>query len=462
MNDEQEEVHNSILSSDGHAFITGPGGVGKTFLLHILIESLRRNGQRVSVTATTGVAATLHTNGRTIHSWASMGCGDKEVREYARRLRWRGMEKARKRILDTTVLVIDEASMLTPIFFDKLDRLCRTIRKRSDIPFGGIRVIMVGDFFQLGPILKDASGSSSRHIFQTETWTKMSVEIFVLTTCVRQESDRSYAEILNRIRLGELTDTDRKKLESRRDREAPNGVAPTYLCCYNRQVDAINQRSLRELSGDSHTFEAETTIVRQPEKPNSRKRRALLDACAQVVPKSLELKNGAQIMITRNDTERNLVNGSRGVVTSLPEDGDPVVRFTDGRELSIPRISTEIDLGDRGCVKATYYPMKCAWALSVHKAQGATLDAAVVNVGNAFAPGQAYVALSRVTKLKGLYVTGSPITARSVSADPDVVRWWRAGMAGANAQQRRDGAKGRAKKRMRRHIRDYFSPTSSK
>jgi len=424
-NAEQERAV-QLVHEGKNVFITGGAGVGKSYLLHHLVAELREAGKRVCVTAPTGCAADV-IRGKTLHSALGLGLAKEDAEELARKARNRPDICKRWRNID--VLVIDEISMVAPEFFEKLCAVIRNVR-RSKRAFGNIQVVLIGDFYQLPPILKRGH-VGPKYVFQTETWQQLELHPVILTQNKRQEDKSPFSEALNNIRKGEISSEDYALLSRRVGAtldHAP-GVIPTSIYPLNAAVDAENAKRMAELS-ESEAAYFDMTVNLEYDDPTCKEDRSNLDAFKTAVLKSsrvpvhLELRVGAQVMMTVNDTPARLFNGSRGVVIAF-DTGMPVVRFKNG----IHRIEahTFVHEHEGGCgeVHLTQLPLAHAWANSVHKSQGITLDAASVQVNRRiFAPGQAYVALSRVRTIEGLTLLGN-FEPACVKADPLVSRFYR-------------------------------------
>jgi ATP-dependent DNA helicase PIF1 len=387
--------------------ITGPAGTGKSFLLKFLKEKL---GSRLRVVATTGVAA-INVGGSTFHSWAGIGLGEGTAEELAETI----LEnpRATARIRKAAVLAVDEVSMLDADLFCRIDEAFRIVRRKSS-PFGGIQMILFGDFLQLPPVA--GHKSEVRFAFQSPVWKASEIVVHQLTTVIRQR-DAVFVEALARVRMGIADSFVRQILSSRIGALDPDPrIEPVVLECRNVDVDAFNQARLESLPGSAISIPSEDS-------GESRHSASLDKSC--LAPADLRLKVGAQVMLLKNlDVEGGLVNGSLGIVQSI---GKSSVRvdFGSAGTCEVQRARWSVYDGD-GNVLATrdQIPLRLAYAITIHKSQGCTLTKAKVNLRSAFAYGQAYVALSRVRDLSGLYI--EDIRWESIMASPEAIAFYRA------------------------------------
>lgn len=411
LNAEQRRAFDAIVAGKS-IFITGPGGTGKSFLLQTLYENYKgRTGKVMAVTALTGCAALLLGPwAKTLHSWAGIGLGRAPAESIARGISTDARKKKRWR--GTNCLVIDEVSMLTPHLLEYLDTVGRIVRK-CDRPFGGLQVVFVGDFYQLPPVMKDvalAPGQAERTFaFESPLWSQIVQETVTLRQIIRQK-DPVFQQILNEARVGALSPESYSALEARKTMEwKRQEIKPTLLFTKNTDVATINEAQLNKLTSGERIFSAKTTAP--PRMPADIVQFFVekLDKDAPYEPE-LTLKERAQVMLLTNlDPEAGLVNGSRGVVTGFAEtDGFPLVKFLHGPPfpVKVPMAvwSSESDREDE-TVTREQIPLRLAYAITIHKSQGSSLDSALVDVGpSTFEYGQAYVALSRVRNLEALFV----------------------------------------------------------
>lgn len=389
----QEEAL-SILKMGHSCYLAGEAGTGKTHVLNSFISWMRDNGIEYVVTASTGIAAT-HLGGSTVHSWSGIGIKD-SVDEY--QLEQMEQKKAIwDRIRRPQVLVVDEISMLPGDFLDMLDKVCRHMR-RVDVPFGGMQVILSGDFFQLPPV--DRDGRSPVYAFQSSAWKDLSPVSCYLRTQYRHD-DPEFVSVLSAIRNRNLSQKELDLLETRKNVTAGD---ITRLFTHNIDVDDMNEGRLDELEGEEKRFTMYTS-------GREHHVESLMKGC--LAPEVLRLKEGARVMFVKNDTAGSYVNGTQGVVVGF-SDGIPQVEIKDGRVVSAYRQSWRREDDGNVTAEITQVPLRLAWAITVHKSQGMTLDEAEMDLSKAFVPGQGYVALSRVRSLQGLYLRGLNDTALEV------------------------------------------------
>ena len=395
---EQKDAYDAVLRGES-IFLTGPGGTGKSHLIGLLAERLPALGKTLAITALTGCAAVLLGHGaKTFHSWAGIGIGKDSVEKYVTFIT--KASYLRKRWRSTEVLIIDEISMMTPELLELVDQVAKGVR-RSPKPMGGIQVIFVGDFLQLPPVSR---GGIMKFAFESPYWATIIKQTVHLKRIFRQK-DPIFQGILDEARFGEVSPASLAVLKTRCNLSWDDEpIQPTLLFSRNMDVESINTTNLEELEGDEYLYQISTTataglsgetLQRIVEKMDKEHNYAI----------ELTLKVGAQVMLITNlDQEKGLVNGSRGVVTGFKEDVNwPIVMFKNNTHMTIEPHVWIFD--DETPVQRSQLPLRLAYALTIHKAQGATLDCALVDIGsNTFEYGQAYVALSRVKNLESLYI----------------------------------------------------------
>jgi ATP-dependent DNA helicase PIF1 len=299
-------------------------------------------------------------------------------------------------IAKADVLIIDEISMLHDFRLDMVEEVARTLRG-GDRPFGGLQVILCGDFFQLPPVNRSDARRGS-FITNSDAWANGNFGVCYLEEQFRQSEDEVYHAILNGIRAGQLTRRQLEALQERGQATADPFTPRTRLLTTNIDVDAINQVHLDELEQEEYVYEMETT--------GSKK---FIDQLKKscLAPEFLRLKQGAIVMCIKNSQDKKYVNGSLGVVEDFEPGTDyPVVKLLSGREVTIKPETWELVDGDKRRATITQLPLRLAWAITVHKSQGMTLDSARIDLSKAFVEGMGYVALSRVRGLGDLILDG--------------------------------------------------------
>lgn len=393
----------AILKMGHNAFITGAAGSGKTHLLNEYIHYLRTHGVGVGITASTGIAAT-HMGGVTIHAWSGLGVRDTlsvydlgalEEKPYL----WKRFEQAR-------VLIVDEVSMLHHFRLDLVDRIARSF-KRTEVPFGGMQVIFCGDFFQLPPISR-ANEEPARFAYHASVWSELNLKICYLEEQHRQE-DGVYLDILNAIRDNAVSPETTRILETRRWQPSESSAEPTKLYTHNSDVDLENERELAKLAGEMHEYEMAS-------KGRENLVAILKKSC--LAPEMLRVKKGARVMFVKNNFEERYANGTLGVVEECSSYGIKV-RLADKRLVDVKTASWRIEEDGKVKAEITQYPLRLAWAITVHKSQGMSLDAAEIDLSQSFEKGMGYVALSRVRTLGGLSLKG--INAKAFEVDAEVL-----------------------------------------
>ena len=370
-------------------FLTGAPGAGKTYVLNQFVKRAERAGKRVAVTASTGIAAS-HIGGTTIHSWSGLGILDQLSRDDMKRLS--GSDRLVKRYNGTDILVIDEVSMLHGARLDMVNELAKVLRG-NEMPFGGLQVILVGDLFQLPPISRGSDSFDFIHL--SAAWAELQPQICYLTEQHRQQGHDPLLELLEAMRQNDLSEVHDELLQARLS-QSPDSEAVTRLYSHNLDVDAINQRHLDALPGRVYRFER-----------RGKGSKAKLEQLSKslLAPEVLELKVDAEVMFVANNFADGFVNGSRGRVVELDADG-PVVQLMNGRRVTVEPHSWSLSEDGKIRAEVTQLPLRLAWAITIHKSQGMSLDAAEIDLSRAFTPGMGYVALSRVRALDGLYLKG--------------------------------------------------------
>lgn len=419
----------AILAAGAPVFLTGAPGAGKTYVLNAFVAQARRNGASVAVTASTGIAAT-HINGQTIHSWSGIGVATSLSDALMKTI----AQRRRRRLQSADILVIDEVSMIHAWLFDMVDQVCRSLR-RDPRPFGGLQVVLSGDFFQLPPVsvagrnhdviaprpefvamrerYADAGLNPEGFVTESLVWRELAPVVCYLTEQHRQD-DGQLLTVLTDIRDGMVTQEDHEVLAARVGSRPGDDEVAVHLFPVNRQADTLNDTRLAQIDEEPHEYQSQS---RGPADLVARLQKNML------APQVLQLKTGAAVMALRNDADRQYVNGSIGVVRGFakePKGGWPIVEFDNGNVVTMKPASWDMMDGETVLASVAQVPLRCAWAITIHKSQGMTLDRAVMDLRRTFAPGMGYVALSRVQGLDGLYLDG--INERAFMVSPDAVR----------------------------------------
>lgn len=381
-----------VLKTGRNVFLTGSAGTGKTYLLNQYIEYLRNRKINPVVLAPTGIAAS-HINGMTIHSFFGLGVKEKVNDGLIKFLI--KQKFIQNRLSQLEVLIIDEVSMISPDLFEAIDRILRKFKKSSQ-PFGGVQVVLSGDFFQLPPISKNLR--EEKFIWQTLLWGSADFKICYLKEKFRHD-DSDLVNILDEIRSGAVSSETRELFESCYQREFSNGLKVTRLYTHNADVDRINEEELNRLEGEEFCFDSEN------EGPKKHRERIFKTS---LVASELKLKVGALVIFVKNNYEKGYINGTLGKVVGFDDYGnEPIVKIFSGRKILAKRERWEVE-NDKNEVVATVrqIPLRLAWALTVHKSQGMTLDGAEIDLSKTFEIGQGYVALSRIRSIEGLRLLG--------------------------------------------------------
>ncbi|CAG4952282.1 unnamed protein product [Colias eurytheme] len=403
LNPEQKRVLEACLGGK-NIFFTGSAGTGKSYLLKRIVAALPPDV--TMPTASTGVAA-CHIGGTTLHAFAGIGDGSGTVEKLCEKAlklplvaqKWRKCKH----------LIIDEISMVDGAYFEKLEAVARHVR-RNDKPFGGIQLILCGDFLQLPPVV-DKTKAAKRFCFQTSCWENCIDLCFELKE-VHRQTDQEFISILNSIRIGRVTkEISERLVQTARQKIESDGILATRLCSHTNDSKMINNSKLRDLEGEEKVYSAQ----------DSDSATSLLDM-QTIAPAKLVLKVGAQVMLLKNiNVNAGLVNGARGVVVKFDE-GLPVVRFKNKKEYTAKTERWYVKNANGSLLCRRQVPLNLAWAFSIHKSQGLTLDCVEMSLSKIFEAGQAYVALSRAQSLNTLRVLD--FDSRHVWADPSVLEFY--------------------------------------
>jgi ATP-dependent exoDNAse (exonuclease V) alpha subunit len=392
-----------ILKKGHNVFIAGAAGSGKTFLVNKFINWAKNKGKEVAVTASTGIAAT-HINGITVHSWSGIkvrkSLTDKEIKKMIER------DYLREHIIHSDVLVIDEISMLHSFQLDLIDRVCK--RFRQDVrPFGGLQVVLSGDFFQLPPV--KGSGYNS-FVVNSHAWPELDLQICYLTDQYRHQ-DSEFLNLLNNIREQECTSADIDLLKSRIGAKLHSDIKPVKIYTHRVDVDSLNTMELSKIDEKPITYWMQSKglahLVRQ-----------LQNNC--LAPEELMLKKGAVVMFVKNNFNEGYINGTMGLVEDFDDDEYPIVKTVDSKTIYVRPASWTIEEHDEILAEITQLPLRLAWAITVHKSQGMSLDLTEIDLSKSFEYGMGYVALSRVRSLKGLRLLG--FNKMALQVDPKVTK----------------------------------------
>ncbi|NEN23724.1 AAA family ATPase [Cryomorpha ignava] len=428
-----EIAANFVNSTSRHIFLTGKAGTGKTTFLHNLAVATHK---KHLIVAPTGIAA-LNAGGVTIHSQFLLPFGSFNPDEHApyepnsnarfynakELVRRHPLNSVRKQVLrDIDLLIIDEVSMLRADLLDAIDHRMRTARRNHRQAFGGVQLLLIGDLFQLPPIVKDHEWNVLRHHYPTPHFFSSQAlrkegYVFVELDKVFRQTDNSFIDILNNLRNNECTAQDIATLNSHYKPTIDKLEGVVTLTTHNYQANSINQKALEELPEKEFKFKAEVKS----------------DFPEQLfpLPETLVLKKGAQIMFIKNDPEGRFFNGKLAKVIDISSDHIEVAMSGEDRELSVDKmqwdnvkygVDDNKEITEEVAGTFSHYPIKLAWAITVHKSQGLTFDKAVIDVGQAFAPGQVYVALSRLRSLDGL-ILRTKINTSAISSDEKVIEF---------------------------------------
>lgn len=392
LNTKQKQAVDSVLNGE-NIFITGPGGTGKSFIIKYIVNLLKENKKNYGLTATTGTASVL-IGGQTINSFLGIGIGNDKISNMIKKLKTNG---GLNKLLSLDVLIIDEISMLDDLMFEKISELLSVIKSTIDDnnankPFGGVQLILVGDFCQLAPV-------KGLYCFLSPVWKNLNMRNIVLNELVRQSGDKLFQQILGIVRKGKCTDNIIAVLNSLKSTKFSNNIIPTKLYPINIDVDKINNIEIQKLkSKGNKSVLYKATLFNTNSKVNY----------------DVELTENSQVIVTRNiDIANGLVNGTRAIIKYLTSE-NVIIQDVNGNMHTIYYYK---DFND---IKKTSYvlhmPIKTSYALSIHKSQGMTIDSVELDLGsNIFAHGQTYTALSRAKNLKSIKIINVDKTSFKVN-----------------------------------------------
>ncbi len=437
-NEEKQLASRFINSTGRHIFLTGRAGTGKTTFLKNILSYTHK---KAVVAAPTGIAA-INAGGVTLHSLFQLPFGSfipsdrgltgkeiqTEIHTPQSLIRGRRYFDAKRKLLrEIELLIIDEVSMLRADLLDAIDVILRHVRRKRNVPFGGVQILFIGDLLQLPPVVKHEAWDILQdfypglYFFQARAL-KQNPPVYIELGHIYRQSDPEFIRLLNKIRDNELDSEELSLLNKhvQPDFDPLNSQGYVYLTTHNHKADRVNNKAMQKIKNPAFTYEA---MVEKD-----------FDEKTYPVDYKLQLKKGAQVMFVKNDHtgDQRYFNGKIGVIDQLGEEGIRVTfddntpptwveRYTwENKKYSINQENNEIEEKLQGTF--SQYPIKLAWAITVHKSQGLTFDKAVIDVSSAFAPGQIYVAMSRLTSLDGL-VLSRPLPEKPPGQDPELQRF---------------------------------------
>ncbi len=385
-----EEIIEFLLNKEKNVLITGPAGTGKTYLLNKIINILEEKKINFGKTSTTGVSALLF-NGQTIHSFLGTGIFDNKNQLNLIKSNF-NFKNSKRKLKKLKVIVIDEISMISSNYLELIDSLLKEITGKYELDFGGIKILASGDFLQLPPVNK--TKKEIKQIFESELIKNF--KIFNLTKPQRQ-TNKEFFENLNKIRIGEIDEDLLKYFSNLEKKSFNNKKIPLKVMPTNREVDFINNSHLNEIDEKEYVFVANIFGEKESEKDKIKR-----DVIAQEI---LKLKKGARVIGLNNEKNGEYVNGSLGIVKDFKN--DKVIVEWDNGNISVVEKYEWIRYDQKSKLKLSSFeqiPLKLAYAITIHKTQGMSIDSILIDCKNIFAEGQLYVALSRVKNVEGLYL----------------------------------------------------------
>ncbi|MBU6140277.1 MAG: AAA family ATPase [Proteobacteria bacterium] len=397
-------------------FVTGGAGSGKSYLLNFLKRKYGHLG--LEVTASTGIAS-VNIGGSTIHSWAGIGLANLPIEQIIENLFTAKFARVRRKIKRAKALAIDEISMISCELLEVLNKVFQAVRENEQ-PMGGIQILLFGDFLQLPPV--NRGSNYFNFCFNSQTWHDLDLQAFVLDGSFRQSGDDDFVKVLNNLRIGNLEKSDRVILESRIGANDNGVIRPTILTTHNLKVEEINSLELKKIPREEVVHVAE--YFGEPTRIEFLKKNCL---AAEI----LSLKVGAQVMMIKNTYQKEgIINGSLGIIREFSSRKNyPVVEFANGKILTIAPEEWLIEKFDSEKkivvteAGVSQVPLILAWAMTIHKSQGLTLDKISCDLSDAFSPGQVYVALSRARSLDGVFIKS--INFEKIFADSAAVKFYK-------------------------------------
>lgn len=444
--EDQQQAYDACIEKK-NVFITGPGGCGKTFLIKHIVQKLKEQNRHVQVCAMTGCAAILlECNATTLHSWSGIGLAKGDPNMIVTRIMCNTFK--RKNWKKTDVLILDEVSMLSKGIFELLDTIGKRVHSNPNKPFGGMQVIFSGDFYQLSPVPTKGDDDSRLFCFQSPLW-KQTFDLQILLDEPFRQKDPIFLDLLYQVREGSISKRNVALLQEKI--KVPEKHAKMVrLVSTRRQAEEINTRNMNELKNPIRTYKyeheyeppksqthtqtniqanAHPLMIAQAQAQMQTQTKSKTDIKNEVqymtqhslFENELQLQVGCRVMCIANiDMDNGIVNGSTGEVIDF-NPLYPIVQFDNGVKMTINRHHWNSENIDG--LRVSQLPLILAWAVTIHKSQGATLDSACIDLGNnVFASGQTYVALSRVRTLHGLYLTS--FNPHKIRANKDVSEFY--------------------------------------
>lgn len=403
LNKKQLECYN-IAKEGKNILITGVGGCGKSTCLKSIIKYFKRQKKNIGITSSTGVSASL-INGVTLHSFLKIGMGTKTFKELYEKLKFKKNKNDFNKLQNLEVLIIDEISMIDDKLFNKIAAYLSLIKEIKK-PFGGIQIILCGDFYQLPPI-------NNTYCFNSKIWNRLKIKTIELTEKMRQIDDLKFQKILDNIKINNITDEIYSELKLLKKNKLNSDIKPTIIYSKNIDVDEINNLEFNNLINKTNTQVYEFPIIYDSNKTK------IKNYLKNIKP--LKLCKGLQVMLTYNiDIINKLTNGTRCIIEEInyPE---IIIKTIDNKKYTINYVSyiNENDID----IEYKFMPIKLAYAITIHKSQGQTLDYIEIDLGNdIFEYGMAYVALSRAKSLKSIYL--SKLSKNAFKTNQDVINFY--------------------------------------